>query len=340
MTRLAELTTLRVGGPAAEVIEARTETDLIDAVRACDAAGRPVLIVGGGSNLLVGDNGIDGVVVRTLVPGIALIEEPDHVMLTAPGGEPWDDLVAFAVEQGLAGIEALSGIPGLVGATPIQNVGAYGQEVADVIVNVRVLDRDEGVVRDLGHDECRFGYRDSRFKHELNRFVVLAVSYRLARDPWSVIRYAQLADALGIEVGGTATTQAVREAVLALRRGKGMVLDPDDPDTASAGSFFTNPVLDADVAAALPAECPRYPSPHGVKVSAAWLIEQAGIGRGWQVRPASGARVSTKHTLALTNTGTATADDVLELARAIRDRVDAHFGVRLEAEPMLVRCAL
>lgn len=340
MTRLAELTTLRVGGPAREVIEARTETELIDAVRACDAAGTSVLIVGGGSNLLVGDDGFDGVVIRALVPGISVIDEPDHVVLTAWCGEPWDDVVALCVEQGLAGIEALSGIPGLVGATPIQNVGAYGQEVADVIVNVRVLDRDECVVRDLGPEDCRFGYRDSRFKHEPTRFVVLAVSYRLARDPWSVVRYAQLADALGIETGGTATVPAVRDAVLALRRAKGMVLDPDDPDTASAGSFFTNPVLDAAAAKALPAECPRYPSAHGVKVSAAWLIEQAGIGRGWQVHAGSGARVSTKHTLALTNTGSASADDVLALARAIRDRVEARFGVQLEAEPMLVRCVL
>ena len=340
MTRLAELTTLRVGGPAGEVVVAATEAELVSAVRGCDAAGTPLLLVGGGSNLLVGDGGFDGVVVRALVPGISIIEESDQVLVTAWCGESWDDLVALAVGEGWGGIEALSGIPGLVGATPIQNVGAYGQEVSDVIANVRVLDRDEGAIRDLSPADCAFGYRDSRFKREPSRFVILAVTYRLARDPWSVVRYAQLAEALDVEVGGIAPISAVRDAVLALRRAKGMVLDPADPDTASAGSFFTNPVLDADIAAALPAGCPRYPSPTGVKVSAAWLIEQAGIGRGWQLRPSSGARVSTKHTLALSNAGGATAADIVELARAIRDRVEQRFGVRLEAEPTLVNCAL
>ena len=340
MTRLAELTTLRVGGPAGEVLTVGTEADLVSAVRGCDSAGTPLLVVGGGSNLLVGDRGFDGVVLRALIPGTSIIEERDHVIVTAWCGEAWDDVVAFAVGEGWAGIEALSGIPGLVGATPIQNVGAYGQEVGDVISNVRVLDRDEGAIRDLSQADCAFGYRDSRFTHEPSRFIVLAVSYRLSRDTWSIVRYAQLADALGIDVGAIATTQAVRDAVLALRRSKGMVLDPDDPDTASAGSFFTNPVLSAVDADALPPECPRYPSALGVKVSAAWLIEQAGIGRGWQLRASSGARVSTKHTLALTNAGGATADDILELARAIRDRVEQRFGVRLGAEPTLVSCVL
>ena len=340
MTQLAELTTFGVGGPAGEVIVAGTEADLVEVVRECDATGRPLLVVGGGSNLLVGDGGFDGVVLRALVRGVSIIEEHDHVTVTAGCGEPWNDLVDLAVGKGWAGIEALCGIPGLVGATPIQNVGAYGQEVADVIANVRVLDRDEGIVRDLSPADCAFGYRESRFKREPSRFIVLAVSYRLARDPWSVVRYAQLADALGIEVGSTATIKAVRDAVLALRRAKGMVLDASDPDTASAGSFFTNPVLGEAAAAVLPAQCPRYPAARGVKVSAAWLIEQSGIGRGWQVRPSSGARVSTKHTLALTNTGGASADDLLELARAIRDRVEQRFGVRLEPEPTLVNCTL
>lgn len=339
MTRLAELTTLRVGGPAGEVVVVGTEADLVDAVRGCDASGVPLLVLGGGSNVLVGDGGFDGVVLRALVPGVSIIEERDHVIATAWCGESWDGVVELAVGEGWAGIEALSGIPGLVGATPIQNVGAYGQEVADVIANVRVLDRDEGMIRDLSPAECTFGYRDSRFKHEPSRFIVLAVSYRLTRDTWSIVRYAQLADALGIDVGGTASTQAVRDAVLALRRSKGMVLDPQDPDTASAGSFFTNPVLSPADATALPPQCPRYPASQGVKVSAAWLIEQSGIGRGWQLRPSSGARVSTKHTLALSNAGDATAADVLELARAIRDRVEERFGIRLEAEPTLVNCA-
>ena len=300
----------------------------------------PLLIVGGGSNLLVGDEGFDGIVIRTLVHGTSIVEERDDVIVTSGCGEPWDDLVALAVERGWGGIEALSGIPGLAGATPIQNVGAYGQEIADVISNVRVWDRDERAVRDLSPADCAFGYRDSRFKHEPHRFIVLALSMRLHRDDRSIIRYAQLADALGVDVGDVAAIGSVREAVLGLRRAKGMVLDPADVDTASAGSFFMNPIVDVEVAASLPDDCPRYPAEHGVKVSAAWLIEQSGIGRGWQLRPGSPARVSTKHTLAITNSGGATAEDLLVLARAIRDRVSERFGITLEAEPTLVNCAL
>lgn len=340
MIALAGLTTLQVGGPAPEVVDAVTEAELIDAVARCDAEGVPVLILGGGSNVLIGDDGFDGIVVRTLVRGVSIIEEADHAIVTAGCGEPWDDVVRLAVEREWSGIDALSGIPGLVGATPIQNVGAYGQDVSQVISNVRAWDRDDGRVRDLTPDECVFGYRDSVFKHQRDRWVVLAVTYRLPRDPWTVIRYAQLADALGVAPGEAATSAAVRDAVLALRRAKGMVLDAEDPDTRSAGSFFTNPVVGADVASRLPAECPRYPSAFGVKVSAAWLIEQAGVGRGWELRPGSGARVSTKHTLALTNTGTAAAHDIVELARAIRARVQAAFDVALEPEPTLINCSL
>lgn len=340
MTRLADLTTLRIGGAAQELITVTTEADLIAAVQRCDEAGTDLLVLGGGSNLVVGDEGFAGTVVLAHVQGISVITERDEVIVTAGCGEPWDALVAYCVSQGWAGIEAMSGIPGCVGATPIQNVGAYGQDVASVITNVRVYDRDACIVRDLAPGECAFAYRDSVFKHQPDRWIVLAVSFRLVADPWSVVMYAQLAEALGIAVGETATSAAIRDAVLALRRSKGMVVDPDDPDTRSAGSFFTNPILDAGTAATLPETCPRYPSTDGVKVSAAWLIEHSGIGKGWQVRPNSTARVSTKHTLALTTVGDASSRDLLELARAIQLRVRERFGIELEAEPRLVNCSL
>lgn len=340
MTSLAQFTTLGVGGPAREVHAPVTEAELIDVVRGADLRGTPLLVIGGGSNLLIGDTGFDGVVVRPQVRGVSIVEERDAVTVTAGCGEPWDDLVSLCVERGWSGIDALSGIPGLVGATPIQNVGAYGQEVSQCIANVRVWDRDERTVRDLSPAECGFSYRDSVFKHQPDRWVVLAASFRLAPTPWTVVAYAQLAEALSINVGDVASSAAVRDAVLRLRRAKGMVLDPNDVDTASAGSFFVNPVIATTAAAALASDCPRYPSASGVKVSAAWLIEQAGITRGWQLRPESRARVSTKHTLALTNTGGASAHDLIELARAIRVRVQAQFGIELQAEPRLVGCEL
>ena len=338
--RLADLTTLRVGGPARDVVRGCTEQDLVRVVLEADAAGVPVLLVGGGSNLLVGDAGFDGLVVRVDNRGLATVHERDRVIVTAGAGEPWDALVAHVVDQGWSGVEALSWIPGSVGATPIQNVGAYGQDVSQVISNVRVLDRDERLVRDLRPDECEFGYRHSIFKHEPGRWVVLSVSFALAPDAWSVVRYAQLADALGVQAGDAVAASAVRAAVGDLRRAKGMVLDPGDADTRSAGSFFTNPIVPVDVANALPAECPRYVADGGVKLSAAWLIEQAGVTRGWQVRPSSPVRVSTKHTLAITNANGGTASDVLELARAVRRRVREAFGIDLEPEPVLVGCSL
>ena len=338
--RLADHTTLGVGGPAREFIRCTTEADLVDLVRARDAAGTPVLVLGGGSNVLVADDGFDGTVVQVAVRGISDIVERERVVVTAGAGEPWDDLVAFTVSRGWAGLEALSFIPGSVGATPVQNVGAYGQEVASTIVNVRVFDRRQGMVRDLTPAECAFAYRSSVFKHEPGRWVVLAVSFALAVDPWSIVRYGQLAAALETEVGAAVTATSVRDAVGTLRRSKGMVLDADDPDTRSAGSFFTNPIVEASVAAALPADCPRYAAVDGVKLSAAWLIEQAGVTRGWQVRPTSGARVSTKHTLALTNADGATTAEILELARAIRARVQDAFGITLQPEPVLVGCTL
>ena len=337
---LADLTTLRVGGPARDVVHVITEEDLVREVLEADAAGVPVLLVGGGSNLLVSDAGFDGLVVRVANRGLATVRERDRVIVTAGAGEPWDALVSHVVDQGWSGVEALSWIPGSVGATPIQNVGAYGQDVAQVITNVRVLDRDERLVRDLHPDACEFGYRHSIFKHEPGRWVVLSVSFALAPEPWSVVRYAQLADALGVRVGDAVAASAVRATVGDLRRAKGMVLDPNDADTRSAGSFFTNPVVPARIADALPSGCPRYAADGGVKLSAAWLIEQAGVTRGWQVRPSSPVRVSTKHTLAITNADGGTADDVLELARAVRLRVRGAFGIDLEPEPVLIGCSL
>lgn len=345
----AELTTLRLGGPIRSLLEVTTEADLIDAVRVADEAGDPVLIVGGGSNLVVADAGFDGTVILVRTRGVAVeAEDCDDlaglcggVMVTVQAGEDWDALVARAVAESWRGLEALSGIPGSVGATPIQNVGAYGQEVSQTIARVRVYDRYDRVVRTMALADCGFGYRTSRFKESSPRFVVLTVAYQLAHgDHGQPIAYAQLAETLGVEVGAVVPSAEVRAAVLELRRSKGMVLDADDHDTWSAGSFFTNPVLDRDAAATLPADAPRYPQPDGrVKTSAAWLIEQAGYRRGF---PGAEGQVSlsTKHTLALTNRGGATTSELLDLARELRDGVQARFGITLEPEPTLVGCRL
>jgi UDP-N-acetylmuramate dehydrogenase len=332
--RLADYTTLHLGGPARRLLHAETEGDLIGAVRAADHAGEPLLILGGGSNLVVADAGFDGVVLQVCIRGVAR----SGGLITVAAGEVWDDTVAALVADGRAGVAALSGIPGLVGATPIQNVGAYGQEVAATIVSVRVFDRRTGDVHDLLAQQCGFTYRNSLFKGD-DRRVVLAVTFRLAAEgTGEPVRYAALAAHLGVEVGATVPAAAVRAAVLDLRRAKGMVLDATDHDTWSAGSFFTNPVLDAADAARLPAESPRWPEPGGrVKVSAAWLIEQAGFARG---HGDGRARLSGKHTLALTNRGGATTDELLALAREIRDGVRHRFGLTLVNEPVLVGVTL
>ncbi|WP_203337254.1 UDP-N-acetylmuramate dehydrogenase [Nocardioides limicola] len=333
--RLADHTTLRLGGPAADFRTAATEEELVAAVAEADTARRSVLVLGGGSNLVIADAGVEGTVVKVATTGIDAAEAGDRVEVTVAAGEPWDDLVATAVSAGWVGIEALSGIPGSVGATPIQNVGAYGQEVADTVVAVRVFDRVLRGVRTFAGDECGFGYRHSRFKADPGRHVVLSVTFRLGRgELGEPIRYAELARHLGVEVGTPAPLAEVRRTVLGLRAGKGMVLDAADHDTWSAGSFFTNPILaDADL---LPDDAPRWPQGDGtVKTSAAWLIEQAGFGKG---HPGPGGRVglSTKHTLALTNRGDATTEDLVALAREVRDGVEARFGVRLVNEPVLV----
>jgi UDP-N-acetylmuramate dehydrogenase len=337
---LADHTTLRVGGPARRMIIAETETELIETVRELDAAGEPLLILGGGSNLLVGDSGFDGTVIKIATRG--LDEDTatcSGAVITVAAGEPWDPLVSCAVERSWSGLEAMSGIPGLVGATPIQNVGAYGAEVSELISTVRTLDRFTGQLKTLFPVECGFGYRTSRFKSDPGRFLVLSVTFQLPLGSMSQpIRYPELARALGIEVGQRAPAPEVRQAVLALRTAKGMVLVEDDHDTWSAGSFFTNPLISSAQARTLPPDAPRFNQADGmIKISAAWLIERAGFGKGYGN---GAARLSRKHTLALTNRGGAAAADLLSLAREIRAGVQAKFDIELVPEPVLVGCEL
>lgn len=357
MTQLADLTTLRVGGPADALVEASSEAEFIEAIRAADATETPLLVLGGGSNLLAGDDGFAGTVVRDGRHDLSVQDDGacGGVSITVSAGMPWDQVVARAVHEGWVGLEALSGIPGSTGATPVQNVGAYGAEVADWTALVRTWDRHENRVRSLARVECQFSYRDSLLKRTMRglgpdghtwrptpRYVVLDVTMQMRFGTLSApIRYAQLAAALGLEVGQRAPMVDVRAAVLALRASKGMVLDGDDVDTWSAGSFFTNPILSADAAARLPADAPRYPAgaghPEGsMKTSAAWLIEHAGFGRGFSVAPDAAAALSTKHTLALTNRGNARARDVVALARAVRDGVRQAYAIDLVPEPVML----
>ena len=337
---LRDRTTLRLGGPARRWVTATTEAQLVEAVDAADRSGEPVLVLGGGSNVVVADEGFDGVVVEVATRGVRPDVEDGvscgGVMVAVAAGEGWDELVATAVARGWVGVEALSGIPGSVGATPIQNVGAYGQEVSQTVASVRVWDRRLHGVRTFANADCGFGYRHSRFKADPGRHVVLDVTFQLAQGSLGTsVTYAELSRKLGIEQGERAPLEQVRAAVLALRGGKGMVLDAADHDTWSAGSFFTNPVLDAG---ALPDDAPAWPQPDGrVKTSAAWLIERAGFGKGYG---AGRVRLSSKHTLALTNRGGATTAELLDLAREVRDGVEAAYGIRLVNEPVLVGCEL
>jgi UDP-N-acetylmuramate dehydrogenase len=376
---LAAHTTLRLGGPAGRLVVASFPDEVLQIVRDSPEPER-TLILAGGSNVVIADEGVPGTVVLLRTRGIRV--EPDGVMLagsagvagiatsagsagvsgramlagsgnevllTVQAGHDWDEVVAMAVAEGLAGIECLSGVPGSAGATPIQNVGAYGQEVAETIAAVRVVDRRTGAERVLAPAECGFAYRTSHFRHS-DRYLVLAATFRLRRTPLSgPVRYAELARALGVEPGARAPLAEVRAAVLALRAGKGMVLSPEDPDTYSVGSFFVNPVLDAPAYAALRARAEReigtgpasWPGADGsVKVSAAWLIERAGFGKGYHHGGHPGVAVSGKHTLALTNRGTGTTAALLGLAREIRDGVAKRFGVELRPEPVLVGCSL
>ena len=334
---LADLTTLRVGGPVGRYQRVETEAALIDAVRRADDERSPLLILGGGSNVLAGDAGFPGTVVHVATRGIAAdVDACSGATVRVAAGEVWDDFVAHAADQGWVGVEALSGIPGLVGATPIQNVGAYGQEVSQTIAAVRCWDRTEGRQRTFAAADCGFSYRTSRFKADPGRYVVLEVAFQLRLgDLGAPVAYAELARALGVELGERAPLVDVRAGVLALRAGKGMVLDETDHDTWSAGSFFTNPVLARE---GVPDGAPVWEQPDGrVKTSAAWLIEHAGFAKGY----GSGrARLSTKHTLALTNRGEASAADVLALALEIRDGVMLAFGIELVPEPVLAGCRL
>ena len=331
---LAALTTLRVGGSVARLVEASTTDELVDVVRRDGRDG--CLVLGGGSNVVVSDAGVDVPVVAVRTTGVEVGGNAEHVIIDVAAGESWDSLVARCVSEGWAGIEALSGIPGSVGATPIQNVGAYGQEVADVVASVDVFNRHTDRVHTMTAADCGFGYRTSVFKAHPDRFVVLSVRLRLpVASRGASVRYTELTRRLDIEVGESAPLAEVRAAVLELRRAKGMVLDDADHDTWSAGSFFTNPVLaQGDV----PADAPQWLQADGrVKTSAAWLIEHAGFGKGFGAEVGSGAAtLSTKHTLAITNRGTATTEDLLLLARTVRAGVHDRFGVTLQAEPTLV----
>jgi UDP-N-acetylmuramate dehydrogenase len=331
-------TTLRLGGPAASWVRATTEQELIEALSSNQG---PLLVLGGGSNLVVADAGFDGTVVEVATSGVRADVEGDDptcggAMVTVAAGESWDDLVTRAVERQWVGVEALAGIPGLVGATPIQNVGAYGQEVSQTVAQVRVWDRVLKGVRTFANADCGFGYRTSRFKADRDRHVVLDVTFQLRQGSLGApVQYAELARTLGVDLGQRVPLADVREAVLELRRSKGMVLDAADHDTWSAGSFFTNPVVDeTDV----PDGAPAWPQPDGrVKTSAAWLIERAGFPQGYGAGPVG---ISTKHTLALTNRGGGTTEQLLALARELRDGVEAAYGIRLVNEPVLVGCEL
>ena len=311
----------------ATLVTATSTAELIDAARAADRVGDPLLLIGGGSNLVAADEGWPGVVLAVRSRGLAW--SGDEV--TAAAGEPWDEFVAATLADGWAGLEALSGIPGLVGATPVQNVGAYGGEVADAITALTVFDRADATTRRWAPAECRFGLRTSAFKHT-DRYLVTDVTFRLRRSPASApVRYAELAKRLGVGLGASAPAAEVRAAVLELRRGKGMLVDPADHDTWSVGSFFVNPVVPAELA---PADCPQWPADDGVKLAAAWLIERAGFARGY-LAPSGRVAVSSKHTLALTNRGGGTTAELLELARAIQRGVERQFGVELRPEPRL-----
>ena len=375
---LSERTTLHLGGPAARFTEAATEEALVAAVRRADAEAEPVLVLGGGSNLVVADEGFPGVVVLAASHGLEFAARGESVAVTVAAGHDWDDFVQCCLAEGLSGVECLSGIPGRAGATPIQNVNAYGQDVAHTITSVRVYDRLTGRVMVMPAAECGFGYRTSVFKRqaagsgrgaELNpaaatgRFVVLAVTFALPVSRLSApVRYGELSRVLGVEPGGRVPLTDARAAVLQLRRGKGMVLDPADPDTRSAGSFFTNPVVTAGqhagLAARNPADgpaggadgsgaadgggIPHWPADDGqVKLSAAWLIEHAGFSKGFRLAgDENGARISTKHALALTNPRNGSTASLIRLASHIRAGVLAEFGVELANEPVLVGVAL
>lgn len=346
---LAEYTTLRLGGPATRLRTADSAVEAIDTVAEADSRGSALLLLGGGSNLVIGDAGFDGTVLRIATRGVEFACDGGYVSADIAAGEDWDEVVARTVAEGYGGLECLSGIPGRVGATPIQNVGAYGCEISELLTSARVYDRELGRVTELAPADLGFTYRNSVLKGT-DRGVVLSVRLLLRRDGLSMpIRYAELARVLDVETGSRVPASAARQAVLDLRGDKGMVLDPSDHDTWSAGSFFTNPIVpEGDTDAVLArirdvvgddVRIPRFPAPGGEKLSAAWLIERAGFEKGY-TGAGGRVRLSTKHTLALTNRGSASTAELLALAREVRDGVTERFGLTLQPEPLLINCAL
>ena len=346
---LSDLTTAAVGGPALRYAEARTEDEIIDAVRSADAESENLLLIGGGSNLLVSDDGYPGTVLKIASEGFVVTSQEScaGVSVVVQAGHNWDALVEHAVQHEWSGLEALSGIPGATGATPVQNVGAYGADVSQTIASVRTWDRERQAIRTFSNSELKFAYRDSILKETTvngsPRYVVLTVEFQLPLGRMSApVRYAELARALGVEPGERADAKDVRREVLRLRASKGMVLDASDRDTFSTGSFFTNPVVPASLAAELPDAAPRYPAGRDglVKLSAAWLIDKSGFAKGYGLEPGSvsggRASLSTKHTLAITNRGAASAEDMVAIAREVRGGVVERFGIELHPEPLLI----
>lgn len=366
---LSQLTTLRTGGVPARMVAAHTTDELVAALREVWSYDEPLLVLGGGSNLFAGDEGFDGTVVRILTSGIEHLPSPraGYVRLRVQAGHLWDDLVAYAVAEGLAGIEALSGIPGTVGAAPVQNIGAYGQEISETLVEVDLIDEATSEVSTVAAGELGLGFRTSVFKQHygsvaLRSAVILSVTLELAEvgDTAHPVQGEQLRSALGLEKGASVALSWIRDHILSTRKSKGMVLDPSDPDTYSAGSFFQNAVVSESFARTLPEACPRWPmTPRtdavavipleaydgvvpqqvaedtDVKISCAWLIEHSGFRKGFAL-PRSRAGLSTKHALALTNRGNATAEEIAELARFIQSRVQSEFGLIMQPEPVLV----
>ena len=336
MEALSNFTTLKVGGPAQKIVHAHTEDELVEFVKAADKAGEQVLILGGGSNLLISDAGFAGTVIRVESKGNALdYDACSGGMIEVSAGEDWDKFVALTIDKGFADLESLSGIPGTIGGAPIQNIGAYGHEVSETIARVKAYDRTKGEITTFTNEQCRFSYRNSVFKAEAGRYVILNVTFQLRKGEQSLpITYAELAKFLSINIGDRASVVEVRKAVLQLRGRKGMLIDAGDVNSNSAGSFFVNPILNKEIADKLPADAPRWPQTDGrIKTSAAWLMEHAGVNKGEKL---AGAQISNKHVLALTNSGDATAGDIVELAKMARAKVFEKFGVKLEAEVQLV----
>lgn len=337
---LRDYTSLHIGGPAKKLIHAKNEDELVSAVKAADEANEPLLIIGGGSNVLIGDEGFDGTVVRVETKGnSSSVDACSGGMLTIAAGEGWDEFVAWSIANGFVGLETLSGIPGTIGASPIQNIGAYGHEVSEFIARVRTWDRKASAFKTFSNTECEFEYRSSLFKKERDRYLIIDVTFQIKKGELSLpIKYEELARALKVELGERVLVDQVRAAVLSLRALKGMLLDAKDHDTWSAGSFFVNPIVSSEIAATLPADAPRWPQTDGkVKTSAAWLMERSGVRKG---HCHEGAGVSSKHVLALVNNGNAKASDIIELARASRSAVREKFGITLEPEVQFVGLTL